>query len=320
MSARRAAHALLLAAVALSACRKEADLPIARRVPLAAPAPAGATLAVDASGRSWLGVPGRLLPLPLSPAERAGPPVAVEGEGVPRVEGSVGRRLLLRVGERLALAEAVDGAVAAARAAPGAFAADPRGRWVYATRPRGGVLGLGPDSLRPAWGWAEAGPATTALAVSPLGDRVYHALAAGAERDAPSRLLVRDQQTGRVLSTVELAEPATALSAGRDGTLYLAWGEGGRTVAAYRPTAEGAERVWATTLRWGSGAEGVELRPSPDGRRVAVLSRGEGGGLRLLDALTGSEVGRTKEAPLDAAWGGGGRLLLLYPGEVRVAR
>jgi hypothetical protein len=62
------------------------------------------------------------------------------------------------------------------------------------------------------------------------------------------------------------------------------------------------------------------VRVSPDGARVAVIARGRSGGLRLLDARTGAVVGRTDEAPLDAAFGVEGRLWILNAREVRVVR
>ncbi|HEX5727669.1 MAG TPA: hypothetical protein VFX98_19515, partial [Longimicrobiaceae bacterium] len=83
---------------------------------------------------------------------------------------------------------------------------------------------------------------------------------------------------------------------------------------------EGLRTAWEVGLgALGLGGR-VELRVSPRGDRVAVFAPGDRGGLRVLDARTGRELARTREAPLDAAFGVGGRLFLLGERELRVAR
>jgi hypothetical protein len=70
---------------------------------------------------------------------------------------------------------------------------------------------------------------------------------------------------------------------------------------------------------WTAAVEGVpRLRVSPTGTRVAVLAEDEG--VRLLETGSGKVVGRTDEAPRDAAFDVGGRLWVLYPREIRIIR
>src|SRR6185436_18223681 len=104
------------------------------------------------------------------------------------------------------------------------LARDPRGRWVYTATRTGSVLGLDTATLAPRWGWPDAGSRVSALAVSPLGDRVYVALAGSSRNDVPASIEVRDALSGRLLSAYRASDPARRLEVGPDGTLYALMG------------------------------------------------------------------------------------------------
>jgi hypothetical protein len=54
------------------------------------------------------------------------------------------------------------------------------------------------------------------------------------------------------------------------------------------------------------------VRPSPDGRRVAVVGRRDGRGrLVVLSAASGRDTARWNGSPPDVAWDVRGRLLVL---------
>lgn len=312
--ARARLLALLLAAL-MAACRRDAALPTDRTLPLPAPAAEGATLAADSAGLLWIGTPGRLTAL--DTAGRTVARVRVRGDSAPRLLWRSGSRLAIAGVRRLAWAEVRD-SVATGGWSSTAFRAaarDPRGRWVVAATRRGGVMGLDPATLRPAWGWPETGGEALGVAVSPLADRVYVSVDRAA--DLPPAIHVRDAGSGRVLLTAEQTDPLRGLAAGPDGTLYA---HANGVVVRLRHGAEGLRRVWQETppVR-GSGGE-MELRVDPSGERVAVFGRGRGAGLALLDARTGRVLSVTRTAPLDAAFGAEGRLYLLEPGAVRVLR
>jgi hypothetical protein len=301
----------------LAACPRAHDtLPTERRIALPAEAAGASTLGVDAAGRLWLGRVGQLLAL--DPEGGVAATADPGGDAVPAVVGAAGERLLARAGAELMLVDA-DGTVAARwpYADLRAAAADRGGRWIYAANDGGGVVLLTADALAPLAGWPEVGRPATGAAVSWLGDRVYLALDAGGHGDEPALLQVRDAQTGRVLASIAQPEPVRDPLAGPDGVLYACTAEG---VVAYRHYPGGLERAWERPLELLAGADGCHLRMDADGTRLAAFSRGAGGGLALLDAGDGEELGRTPEPPLDAAFGPGGRLYLLEGAAVRVVR
>jgi hypothetical protein len=307
----RLAVAVLALAAALGACvrGRDDDLRTLRRIPLPDSLPDGATLAFDSLDRAWVGTPGRL-----TAYDSTGRVVArlpIPGEGAPRVLWAAGARLVARQGDRLLLVDPGTAKVAAMRASNAPVARDPRGRWIYSATRTGGVLGLDPASLKPKWGWPDAGSRATAIAVSPLGDRVYVALAGDGDRDLEPVVQVRDAFSGRLLSEFELDGPLAALAARHDGTLY-AVADG--AVARLRHGPGGLSREW----RVSPGGDGRELRMAPVGGRVAVVEPGEGA--RVLHAGTGAVVGSSNTAPLDVAYDGKGRLWMLYPRQIRVLR
>lgn len=309
---RRLRPLALAALLVGAACARPADeLPGDARIPLPEDARDARTLGADSAGGLWLGVPGWLVAV-----DSAGRATARVPTGATlRVLGSSGGRLLAREpGAGLALVDADSGLRRSRRESRERPAArDPRGRWIYAAVVNGGVVGLDPATLAPAWGWPETGAAATALAVSPLGDRVYLATASD---DDGALVRVLDQQSGREVGRTEVDEPVTALLPGAGDDLFAVM-EGG--VRAFRHGAEGLEERWSVTaaaLDLGEGA--TELRVSPDGSRAAAFRAG--GRLALLAAEDGRILGRTTEAPADAAWGADGRLFVLEASGLRVLR
>ncbi|HEY0151672.1 MAG TPA: hypothetical protein VGB92_06735 [Longimicrobium sp.] len=305
----------LFAALALAACREEGgELPILKRIPLPEPVSATATLATDDAGRVWVGDAGRLTVLDTLGHVAARIPVPGAPARVLRMRGA---RIYVTRGPRdLAVVDAGTGRILAERRSrrAGPVVIDPMARWAFTTARWGGVLGL--DTLLVTrWGWPEAGSEAGALAISPLGDRVY--LAVNGDDDRSPAVQVRDAYSGRVLSSWEPPAPIRGLEAAGDGRLY-GWDDDG--AFALRHVTGGLAEVWRVSL----GRAGLEridaLRVSPSGGRIAVLARGEGGGVRVLDTADGRVVAREGEAPPDAAWDVRGRLLVLMTREVRVVR
>ena len=286
-----------------------------RGIPLLEPVGEGATLAVDSLERAWVGGAGAI-----SVLDSVGRPVAripVETEVPARLLWTVNGSPYARAGDRLLRLAADSPGVAATRRAEAPYARDPRGRWIYTATRGGSILGLDPVTLQTRWGWPDVGSRVTALAVSPYGDRVYAALAGSAPNEVEAGVEVRDAISGRPFAHFVTGVEVRALEAGPAGTLYAL---AGPDVLALRHGPGGLTRAWAAGFGRLDLRRADALRVSPTGERVAVLARGEGGGVRILDARTGLEVGRTDEAPLDVAFDFGGRLWMLGPREIRVAR
>lgn len=309
---------LFLALALAAACRGDdsGEIPTLRRIPLPAPVTAPATLAVDERGRVWVGQRDRLVVMDTLGRVAADFPLP----GAPaRVVHMHGTRVYVSRGPRdLAVLDAATGKVVAQRRArrDAPVVVDPRGRWAFTAGRLGGVLGLD-TLLATRWGWPEAGSTAGALAISPLGDRVYLALNGDDERDLVPALQVRDAFSGRILATWEAPAPVRGLEPSADGRLF-GWDDDG--VFALRHSAAGVEEVWRVSLRR-AGLERVDaIHASPSGAKLAVLARGEGGAVRVLDAADGRVIAGEGEAPPDAAWDGRGRLLVLGAREVRVVR
>lgn len=311
----RAGAAILAALAATTGCRARDTLPTDRTVALSDSVPADATLAADGAGRLWIGRAGRLTAV--DTAGRVLATVTTPGTAVPRVLWTAGDTLVLRAGPRIARAPVAGGRAAGGWSASTlrAIARDPRGAWAFAANRRGGVVGVTGATLEPAWGWPETGGEAVAVAVSPLGDRVYVSVL-GTDDEGPA-IQVRDAASGRVLFSAPQEEPVRGLTASPDGTLL---GLSGTAVVRLRHAGQRLERVWAVTPALGGDPDSAQLRLSPDGRAVAAFGRGRGARMAVLDAAAGVGTGEASDAPLDAAWGTGGRLYLLEPGRVRVAR
>ncbi len=285
-----------------------------RAISLPAPVDSSASLAPAPGGRIWVADAGVLA---LLDTVSGAAPVRVElgAPGPARVVGSDTAAVYVVAGGQLLAVRPDSAQVRARRSGVGesGFAPDSRAGGAYVATGNGGVLGVEAGSLQPLWSWPERGPAGTALAVSPLGDRVYHALGG----DEP-RILTRDAQTGRILAQTPVAGEVGALGAGPDGTLYALMGGGrGAAVAAFRPVPDGLEVRWDRPLRRLELGDSARLEVSPSGGRLALVERREGGALRVLDARTG-EVVAGERGVLDAAWRPDGALLLLTTDAVRV--
>jgi hypothetical protein len=303
---------LAAALLASSACRKTDTLRTLERVALRDSVADGATLWVDRAGRVWIGRPGALAAYDSTGRELGRLPVALKG--TPEILWTWPGRTYLRTDAAAAVLDSA-GKQAGARRSGAPVVADPRGRWVYTASRTGSVMGLAPESLGARWGWPDAGSAVTALAVSPLGDRVYVALAGSDAHGVAPGIEIRDALSGRLLSTYRTDAGLKALKVGPDGTLY---GVLGGTVVALRHGPEGLKQIWSRDLGGIGHGNPDALRVSPDGKRVAVLARGKE--LHLLAAADGKVLEESKRAPRDAAWDAGGRLWVLGPREIRIVR
>ncbi|HET6228518.1 MAG TPA: hypothetical protein VFE05_00485 [Longimicrobiaceae bacterium] len=310
----------------LAACHHEgAAVKASRSIALPAAVHAGAGLRIDGRGRAWIVEPGRATVVDTTPNRPPSTMTVGKGVPIPAPLWDVTGRLYADSGSAaVSLLEAATGHAGRERnwRPAGPLARDPKGRWIYAAVRHGGVMGLGPVQLLPRWGWPEAGPAATALAVSPLGDRVYLALAADTVEDADPAIRTLDAQSGRMLGTADEDLPVRFLAVGREETVFgYAEGGGKGSVFALKPGAGGLAERWRVSLRQLELEAPVRVRLSPRGTRLAVFSTAaDGGGLRVLDAATGAVVSNAEKPPLDAAFDAGGRLLLLYPRELTLVR
>jgi DNA-binding beta-propeller fold protein YncE len=300
---------LLLAA----ACRGRDTLRTLERVPLPDSVSPAATLALDSLGRAWVGDSARLSVLDSTGRAVTQLPVALRG--APRLLWLDSGRVYLRVDDAAGVVDAVTGAPGSVRRSGAPLARDPRRRWVYTATRTGSVLGLDPRSLAPRWGWPDAGSPVSALAVSPLGDRLYVALTGSDRNDVPPSIEVRDALSGRLLSVTRTSAPARRLEAAPDGTLY---GLIGGDVVALRHGRAGLKPLWSRNFGGIGHPEADELRVSPSGARLAVVARGKA--LRLLSTADGTVLQEGKQSPRDVAWDAAGRLWVLGAREIRIVR
>lgn len=305
----------MLAAVALAAgaCRKTTDtLRTLESVSLRDSVARDATLWLDPQGRAWIGGPGRLTVFDSTGRALGGTNVPLSG--TPQILWTGPGRAYLRTSGG---AVVVDGAgqQKGLRRSGAPLAADPRGRWVYSATGTGSVLGLAPESLGARWGWPDAGSSVSSLAVSPLGDRVYVALAGSERNNVTPGIQIRDALSGRLLSTFPTSAAMKALQVGPDGTLY---GVLGGSVVALRHGRDGLKQFWTRELGGLGRDDPNVLRVSPDGNRLAVVARGRE--LHLLDTRDGKVLEESKRAPRDAAWDASGRLWVLGAREIRIVR
>ena len=308
------AGAAVLAAALASACGRGETLRTLDRVPLPDSVSADATLALDSLGRAWVGDAGRLTAVDTSGRVLARVPVALGG--TPRLLWLGAGRIYARTDSASTVIDARTLQPGGVRRSEAPLARDPRGRWVFTASRTGSVMGLDTASLAVRWGWPDAGSRVTALAVSPLGDRVYVALAGSSRNDVPASIEVRDALSGRLLSVYRTSDPARRLEVAPDGTLYALMGG---DVAALRHGRDGLEPLWSKGVGGGiGGGRADELRISPSGMRLAVLARGRE--LRLLAAADGKVLEESKQKPRDVAWDAAGRLWVLGAREIRIAR
>jgi hypothetical protein len=263
-----------------------------------------ATVAAADSDEIWLGIPGGVVVV--DSLGRALTRMEAEGEA-PRLLAGGRHRSLVFDGERV-LTRLVGDSVAGTRRSrrPEPVAADPLGRWTYTTYAWGSVLGLD-SALVTRWGWPDAGARATALAVGALGDRIYLGIAEG--RSQPPGVRVLEAWTGREVGAWEMTATPRGLVASGDPRLLYAWDDDGLTGLRHAPG--GLLPTWRTSLR-GLGMDSIAaVRPSPDGRRLAVVGRRGGAGrLVMLSAATGRDTARWNGTPPDVAWDVRGRLLV----------
>lgn len=310
---RRPRAALLpIVFLALAACGKKDTLRTLDKIALPDSVSADATLALDSLARAWVGDSGALVAYDTAGRATARVPVALAG--APRLLWTSGGRMYARTAAASASVEAATGK-ASVRRSDAPVARDPRGRWVYTATRNGSVLGLDTATLAPRWGWPDAGSRVSALAVSPLGDRVYVALAGSSRNDVPSSIEVRDALSGRLLSTYETAAAPRRMEIAADGTLYALVGG---DVVALRHGREGLAPLWSRGFGGIGHPEADELRVAPSGRRLAVLARGKD--LRVMDAADGKVLQESKQSPRDVAWDAAGRLWVLGSREIRIVR
>lgn len=298
--------------MAASACAKKDTLKTLEHVALRDSVPADGTIWIDSLRRVWIGRPGTLTAY--DSTGRTLGRMAVGLPGTPEILWTRGALSYLRTGVAVTVVDAA-AKPRGTRRSSAPVVGDPRGRWVYTATRTGGVLGLTPETLAPRWGWPDAGSPVSALAVSPLGDRLYVALAGSSANDVNAGIEVRDALSGRILSTYLTNGGMKALRAGPDGTLY---GALGGTVVALRHGPEGLRQLWSRDIGGIGSANPDAVRVSPDGQRVAVLARGSR--LVLLAAGDGKVLEESKRAPRDAAWDASGRLWVLGAREIRIVR
>ncbi|MBA2671142.1 MAG: hypothetical protein H0U67_12280 [Gemmatimonadetes bacterium] len=311
----RLARMMMIAGqVLLSGCRPEVPgLQIAEVISI--PAAEATTLHVDRDGRLWLGEETAVSVLDGGEVVAR---TAIAPGDAPRVVGETDSSLLMRRGTTAILMfDPASGELLAETAITGEPLLDVRGRWVFVAAGSGAVLMHEPDSLVLISAWASLGMASTALAASPEGDRIYHALS---DDDGAASILTRDLQTGRTLRTSVFSAPFVHLATDRQGNLVgVVGGEDDAAVISLRPWGQELELRWRARIS--SSAMATRIHLSPDGGRAAVLTPGDTKtGLLLLDGETGRSIGQLPEHPLDARFDSSGRLLLLFPSEIRVVR
>jgi hypothetical protein len=309
----RLAMKMMVGLILLGGCRPQApELQIADIISI--PAAEATTLHVEADGRLWLGEAAAVTVLEDGAIVAR---TAIAPGDAPRVIGETDSALLMRRGSTAILMfDPASGELLAQTEIAGEPLLDVRGRWVFVAAAGGAVLIHEPDSLALISAWASLGKSSTALATSPEGDRIYHALT----DDVASTILTRDLQTGRTLRTSVFSAPFADLAADPQGNLVgVVGGEDDAAVISLRPWGEELELRWRTRIV--SPASAAAIRLSPDGDRVAVLTMGDTKtGLHLLDGETGKTIGHLPAHPLDARFDARGRLLLLFPGELWVVR
>jgi hypothetical protein len=304
---------MMAGCILLSGCRRDApELPIAEVIPI--PVAGATTLHVGGDGRFWVG---EATAVTVLEAGEVAARTAITAGAVPRVVGESHSHLLVRrASGSLLIFDRESGELLADTTIAGEPLLDVRGRWVFVATGSGAVLIHEPGTLTVTSAWAALGMTSTALAASPEGDRIYHALS----DDGAATVLTRDLQTGRTLRTSAFSAPFLELAADRQGNLVGVMGEEeDAAVISLRPWGQELELRWRT--RFSSPASTIAVHLSPDGARMAVLTPEDSKtGLHVLDAETGKILGRLSEHPLDARFDPRGRLLLLFPGEVRIVR
>jgi len=304
----------LALAVAFGCTRAESDtLTVATSVDLA---DVGAlSILVLASDGATLGAPGEIVMI--DTAGTAVRRIELGSPASPRPIGDRTSRTTFRTPSTVVIAPASLAEPVVQRGdMAGELAIDPRGRYLLHSTGAGAIVIHDAATLAPISGWADVGAETSALAVSPEGDRLYQALLFGP--GVEPELFVRDLQTGRVLRRVTLPHSATRLVTGVDGAIYSLANESDASVRLGRWSwvDGGLEQSWERTLDGFENAATISIGLSPDGRMLAVVEPQNEAGLRVIDAETGEITDRLRGPALDAAFDLQNRIYLLKPGEL----
>lgn len=232
----------------------------------------------------------------------------------PRIAVSRGERVHLVSGDSLRVIPAPDSGGVRGGMSRSVVVGDPLGRFLLQGASSGAVIAHEPDTLDPIWAWASLDAATTALALAPWADRLYQAV----EPDGGDpRLLVRDLQTGRTLTSVPLDAPAVALATDDRGRLFAVQREGGDLeVLRIDPGREDLDVLWRQRVG-GQGERGASASLAVAAGRVVLWGEAVRWGVVTLDPEHGSVTARSREPPLDAAVDPAGNIWALYPGELR---
>lgn len=281
------------------------------------PGPSASTLHIDSAGRFWVGRSGEIVRIDTDGSRRVHYPTREIDAS--EYLGAAGSQLYFRTsGSLLSIDLAADSGVLRRPGHAEAAAVDPRGHVVLRTEDAGTVVAHEANGLDPVWGWGAVGAASRALAISPQGDRVYQALAEG-ESSGSATLLVRDLFTGRILRSIELAEPLQAIVLDSDGDLYAAgWAEGGEGAITKIGWEDGELRSsWRRPFRDLGVDPPVRIAYSPASRTLAVLAVNEEAGLHVLNGETGQTMDRIRGSTRDVAFDPGGSIYLLFPDAIR---
>jgi hypothetical protein len=308
---RRSAVVALVMLVVLAGCPAvEPELGVVERIPV--PAEGVETLHAAASGDLWGGAPGEFIVLARGEAALR---VALSSAHTPRVVAERDGRLFVSLGpDSLLSVETGPGDSITTAASAGIPYLDVRGRVVFFGAASGAVLLHDISTLSRISAWPSLDAPTTALTGTAEGDRIYQAI----EEGGGGVILTRDLQTGRILRTNHFPAPFHQLEVDRAGNLVgLIGGGSAAGLVSLRPRGDELELRWRERLA--GTADETSFRISPDGARIALVTQGvTKSGLRVLNTETGNPLGRVDEPPRDAAFDASGRLLLLYPGEIRV--
>lgn len=308
----RGAASVLAVAATLGGCGGWGDdLLTVEHLPLQVPAGGDATLHIESPARFLIGEPGQIRRI-----EPGAPPTTftIADIATPDVITVLDDAIIVHAGDRL-LRLSLAGELMSAEGdmEESLFAMDPRGRWVVQAAGSGAVFGHSPTTLTPRWGWASLGERTTGLALSPDGGALVQAVA--------GEILLRDLQTGRTIARMEVAAPFHQLISAGSGRVYGLGGRDGRsTLFAVDLGGEESRVIWRRTLDDLDLEEDARLRLSPSGDRLVVFGPGKKNGLRMLNAETAEAMGSLLEGPLDARYGTGGTLFMLFPESIRTLR
>lgn len=300
-----AAVALVLLAALSTACKRQDTLQ-----PVESIAVGEATLGDLLGGptRVWLSDWRR--PIALNPDSGMAHAADIALAPGTRVLGEVGRRLVLFAGD-VVLALNPDSVArdTLLRGVEAALLVPEAGILLQSIR-RGEIVVSPLPDMKPAWGWPDIGATTTALALSPEGDRIYQAVDSG-DGDQPARLLIRDRLTGRIVGGIDLDVPFRALTSTTAGDLIgVAW-DGERSNASVERLGWGGgglHKTWSAYLPAPASVEALAFAISTDGRRVAVGGGNEEAGLTLLDGETGFIIADFDTATRSAFFDERGRL------------